>query len=329
MNALLRWLRVWVPEARDGSNAAQALMKQTACFERTRVLVRVYYVLLLYQIIRAIDSWGRWLEETEIDALWPVAWVPWVGIEPAVHAIHGLVLAATFACALWPERRELRGLVFVAVLEYAAYANSFGKIGHGWHAWLAVSFVLVFLPRLPRAPLVATRSDRQAYLTVYGGAMAMVALFYTMAGFLKVAVGLQQMAAGEVNSFSPTAMAHQIAARLMQTDSHSLFGSFLIEHPLLGWGPYLLTIFLELFALLAVFRPSLHRVWGIGLMAFHAASAVTLGISFSGNVLLLGLLFVCSPFAPSPFSPIAVVRALPGMEWLRLREMRRLKLYES
>ena len=72
-----------------------------------------------------------------------------------------------------------------------------------------------------------------------------------------------------------------------------------IAYPRLGWPLYPLAIYVEVFALLAVFRPRLHRPWGCGLIGLHVGNCCSMGIVFNVNVLLLGLFFVLSPFAPT------------------------------
>lgn len=57
------------------------------------------------------------------------------------------------------------------------------------------------------------------------------------------------------------------------------------------------SLYLELFAFIAVFRPRLHRPWALGLILFHVGSGLVLGIGFPNHVLLLGICGLASPFA--------------------------------
>ena len=90
-------------------------------------------------------------------------------------------------------------------------------------------------------------------------------------------------------------MAHQIAAKLLDVDATTYLGPFLIDFYLLGWPMMILTLYLEVFALWAVFRPSLHQLWGLGLILFHVFSHLALGVGFTQNALWLTLFFVLSP----------------------------------
>jgi hypothetical protein len=43
-------------------------------------------------------------------------------------------------------------------------------------------------------------------------------------------------------------------------------------------------------------RPSLQKIWAFELILFHIGTTLTMGVSFTPFVLLLGLLFFNSPF---------------------------------
>lgn len=80
---------------------------------------------------------------------------------------------------------------------------------------------------------------------------------------------------------------------------------------------------LEATSLLVAFRPRLHRVWGVGLIVFHVGTQVAMGFTFRPSIILLGLLFVCSPAAPAGMSVSEVLLDLPGVRIVsRLRSAR-------
>jgi hypothetical protein len=118
-----------------------------------------------------------------------------------------------------------------------------------------------------------------------------------MSGLGKIAGAIYQSSAGQSSAFTHGALAVITANRLVETNSQSLFGPWLIEHPAMGdlllWGD----IYLQFFSFWVAFRPSLHKVWALALILFHLASYLFLTISFAPNALLLALLFFNSPFA--------------------------------
>lgn len=262
------------------------------------LLVRVFYAANLYLVFRHLRLWPGWLETAAIEPLWPVAWVPVLGIEPAVHLIMALLGVGAFAAALLPERRAARFGAFLGLLFFHAFVNSFGKINHSSHGWLLASFLLIFLPDAGRARLARSRRLRQQLLNAFWSAQAMLLVFYTLSGTWKALAAIPQIARGEVHSFAPTALALHVAHRLLQTSGESVLGAFVVEHPLLGWPGFLLTLYLQVFSLWAAFRPSLHRLWGAGHLAFHFVVYLTMSVSFHPQVLLVGILLLASPFDP-------------------------------
>ena len=112
---------------------------------------------------------------------------------------------------------------------------------------------------------------------------------------------VMQIIHGQVHAFAPQALARHIAYRLLEGTAVAdyMLGPFIIRHPCVGWPFYLAAIYLETFSLLVAFRPTLHRAWGVALILFHLGIYLTLTIMFSWEILLVGLLLVCSPFAPA------------------------------
>ena len=83
-------------------------------------------------------------------------------------------------------------------------------------------------------------------------------------------------------------------------------------------------VYLELFAFWAAFRPSLHRWWAAGLILFHVGVYLLMSIAFSQAVLLVGLLFLASPFRGEEPVRGVVVKQLPVLSWLLRKAFRSL-----
>jgi hypothetical protein len=309
---VLRVLRKFLG-ARTG--AAGAIARQRGVFRRAYLLVRIYYVLHLCLLVIGITHWGKWPAAQALSPLWPILWVELTRIPTAVYIIVTFSLAAAMLAALFPEKRVIRAILFISLLEFTALYNSFGKIYHTSHAWLAIGFLFIFLPDGKSKDLESSIAHRQLYLTAFWGALALVLCFYSLAGFWKVIGGIDQLLRGEVHAFAPEALAYQIASRLVKTNSTSIAGPFIIDHPFVGWPLYLSSIYLECFALLAAFRPSLHRFWGLSLILLHIGSYLTMTIGFPRNILILFLFLVCSPFAPSNNRCRTILYDMPMLGW--------------
>jgi hypothetical protein len=263
---------------------------------------------------------------TEIFPLWPVAWVKLIGIPTAVHVIMTVSLIAALLSTLFPEKRVFRALLFVSLLEFAAFSQSLASISHEWHGWLGIGFFFIFLPDGKREQLQGSITKRQLYLTTFWAAQAVVLSFYSLAGFWKVVMGGYQLLKGETHSFAVDALAHHIASSMIarhmfEPDYTNRIGSFVVKYPLVGWPMYLSVIYLQLFAFVAAFRPALYRFWGISLIGFHLMSNLTMSIGFTRNILLLALFLVGSPFIDSKNSWRTVLYNLPLIGWIVKRTL--------
>lgn len=285
--------------------------------------VRIFYAVALYQVCDA-ENLQRVLDATTLDLLWCVRWVRLTGPALAGSIVYAATVLSAIACVLAPARLAARVAFAVALLEFGGLQNSFGKINHGWHVLSVCAFLLCFLPSGELSWVRRSTGRVQAYLLCSWSLLASFFLTYTISGTWKVAVGLVQAASGQPNAFSPSALAYHAARRLVQTGDSTPLAHVLLRHPELGWPASLLTLYLETFALVAAFRPRLHRPWAMGLIAFHLGSGLVLGIGFYHHVLLLGVLGLASPFAPA-FDARAALLDLPlfGDAWRWLSARRR------
>jgi len=285
-------------------------------------LVRAFYLFTLYYAfatLRRVYVLGT--SDLQISPLWPVFWIDQGNLAPAT-ALLGLGLtAASVAAVAWPGRRWPRVAVALLGVMCVALVNSFGSINHSSHVWLWVAICFAGLPGTsPRGP-ASSRGLRQRYLTVFFATQCLVALFYTLSGGFKAFHGIY-VREHAVSSFSADALPLLVVQRWLETGETPLLAQFFLDHLWIAWPAHLFVIYVELFALVAVFRPELHRVWGLALMTFHLTVWLLMGISFPYQPMLMVLLFFCSPFQPKPAPSIAqILRQLPGFgdAWAVLR----------
>jgi len=275
----------------------------------------------LYWFLSRLPELRPLLDPQAADFRWPVAWLGWVDASTFAPVVLGFGGFAALLGTFWPERRWVRFAVFFGLLEVLALKFSFGKVHHLMHGWLFASFLFTWLPARAFDAHRATRVERQSTLLVFSAAQVAVCMTYSLAGLGKVLGTAYQAVLGQVTPLHPSALARHMADRILQTHADSLLGPWMIEHALLMWPLMLATVFLQLFAVWAAFRPALHRLWGVALIGFHATSILTLTIDFNPNVMLLGLLFVASPTAPPGFDVRALVRDLPVVGALLGRAM--------
>jgi hypothetical protein len=284
---------------RPEGGGSPALLLSRERFAAARALVGAFYGVLLFFAALDLFSWPTYLAATELAPRWPVFWLRFVDARTGIAAILWLQLAGGLLGVTLSRYRWARIAVFVSLLEVLALDFSFGAVNHGDHLGVLVAFVLIFLPAGWHGPGPEGRSVRVATLEIFSGVQALILLTYSMAGMWKAGGVLEQWVRGEwVTYLHPHGLARQVAAKMIEDDAPSLLGPWLVEHPWAGWLPGILTIYLELFALWVVARPSLHRAWGLGLALFHLLSHLTLGVGFPQNVLWLVLFLGLSPFRP-------------------------------
>ena len=306
----------------DHPSSPRALYRQTESFHGARIVVRCYYVVVLFFAAATLHDWSGYLDRREVLTLWPVWWLEAVPLRVGMLGILGGYLATAFLGAVFPDRRWARTLVFVGLLEFVALDNSFGKINHNHHLWVLTAFLLVFLPDAPAR--TANRATRQRFAIIFWSCQAIVLLTYTMSGVGKVAGAAYQLFTGQNNILMPAGCASIIANRLLQTNSSSWLGPWLIAHPWFGWPLKLATVYLELFAFWAAFRPSLQRWWAAALILFHVGMYLVMSIAFSPAVMLVGLLFLASPFRGEEPSCAVVIKQLPVLSRLARKVFRSL-----
>ena len=277
-------------------------------------LVRAFYLIVLhfaFETQRHLHSLGA--SDRQIDPLWPVFWVDQANFAAAANVIGIGFLASAIAAIVWPDRRAPKLMVALFYMQALAFENSFGSINHYGHFGLWLSLCFAALPPVSQDRLRGSRLDRRRFLSVVFLAQSLLALFYTSSGARKAYYGLF-VPDGAVSSFAPDALPLLVVQKWLQTGDQPLLADLFLQHLWLAWPAHLLVIYVELFALVAVFRPELHRIWGAMLITFHLMVWMLLGITFAYQPALLALMFVWSPFAPRPHPrPAEVLRQLPAL----------------
>jgi hypothetical protein len=274
----------------DRGTAPSPCLRQREAFWRSSLQVRFFYAGLVYLAAVRATHWSQEVTRQVVEPLWPVFWLPWVSPKLGVSFILLLHLVGALCATCFPEALWARSLAFLGLLEYGAFNNSFGKIGHSEHAWVLASLVFIFLPwPASRDP---SRAERQAFLQTFWTAQASILLTYSMAGWSKIGGAFLQAWRGEPSLFSLQALSRHIAARLLETGVQSLWGPWLLAHPWIGWPLLWGVVYLQAFSFWVAFRPTLRAVWAVWLIAFHLASFFAMGIFFAQAILLLGILFL-------------------------------------
>jgi hypothetical protein len=307
----LRALRCWLrgPARRRHYSAEVDRRTTTAAYW----LVRGYYIFLVTFAFRTLRYlYGAGLSGREIDPLWPIFWIDAQSLAAWANLLAVGFVAAAIAAVVWPDRRAPKLVVAVLYLFCLAFENSFGSINHFAHFGLWVAICFAALPSASLDDLHRSRCLRQQYVTVFFLAQCLIGLFYSMSGLRKFFFGFY-VPEGAYSSFAPEALPAMVVQRWLQTDESTLLAQFFLENLWMAQPAYLAVIYLELFTLVAVFRPELHRLWGVALVVFHIGVWMLIGISFDYQPMLVALLYVASPFAPQSHPGFRrILRQLPG-----------------
>ncbi|MCH7883372.1 hypothetical protein IIA95_03075 [Patescibacteria group bacterium] len=284
-------------------------------FEKAKNIVRYLYYFLAFQSLAMLKGLERnFPNEENFSPIWSIAWADFLNFNDTVNIVRFFFLVSAFIGAFFYRHRIGRIIVFLGIFQLHAFLSSFVSPDHNWYPWLYVSFLLIFLPdtRQKEKPLF---KERKKFLLVFLSLQAAIFFIYTMAGVSKVYNAINQFLAGEVHAFAREAFALHIAHWLSATDSTSLLGPFIIQHPWIGWPFFIGSIYLQFFALWIIFKPSLHKLWAFGLILIHIGTYVTMDILFLSSSIFLLFLFFDSPFRKPNITWREITLDLPLFGW--------------
>ncbi len=265
--------------------------------QRAKAAVSFFYYFLAAALFSGTTlSWEYLTSRKEgiLEPFWPVFWVRYVSYETALFALLGLLVVSGLCGALFHQKRSGRILPFVGVFEYHGFASSFGQPNHEWYLMLYIAAFFIFLPDIWDRR--ETETERKRFLWIFFLALSYFMLTYTMAGMWKIANGIEQYRLGAAGLFSPDAAALHVAYWLNATARTSLLGAFVIEHQVIGWFAFLVFAYFQTTAIIAAFRPALHRIWGAALILFHLGTLLSMNVIFALNTFLLFIFLFHSPF---------------------------------
>ena len=286
--------------------------RSPADFSRAAVgvlwLTRFYYLFTAYSIATSMPfsrSWGN----PPPDPLWPISFLQdltGLGWLDNVTAISIAASVIALLAVIFPGGLIWRLGVFLYLFLIGALDNSYFYVSHIVHFYLYISFALLFLPPRLGRPEKMSRQDAMSCIMVFWFTQSILLLSYSLAGLWKV---LQS----HLELFAPDGFVRIMMAYLM-SDGRTV-------PPLLPlavtWDfpaqlMLLVTVYVQFFAILALFRPYLHRPFGIVLILFHYGNDWLLNLPyFYFHIVFLGLFLVFSPLAPARFSLSGILRSLP------------------
>ncbi|MEM9400048.1 MAG: hypothetical protein AAF984_07540 [Verrucomicrobiota bacterium] len=294
-------------------NLPASCQKLSENFLHAQTLIRCFYCALFFLSVPQMREWGRYLNHQDYDFLWPVYWLNWFPQDIGIQLILYLSLFGTLIGALTPSLKSARVLAFLGVFLFQALHNSFGKISHSFHLWHIIAAFLIFLPAGWHCITNQTRKTKLLTLQTIWFATAFLLMTYSMSGLGKIACGIGQLVMGDISLFHPMSMSIHVATRLMETNTQSEFGSWIVEIGVFSWPLVLSATYLQFTSLICAFRPQLMKLWGLGLIIFHLSVWFTFKIPFFPTCLIVALLLFASPLANGHYTWKQILLSLPGL----------------
>ena len=122
-------------------------------------------------------------------------------------------------------------------------------------------------------------------------------MFGLIYGFWKLLFGLGQVWMAQASMFHPDALPTHVADQLLKKGESGWLTDFVMSGVSNG-VLYVAVVCFESLSVLVAFRPSFHRMWGVGLIALHLGIFLVMNIFFWQAMLLCWVLLVRSPFHP-------------------------------
>lgn len=282
-------------------------------------LARVYYLMSVLFILN-----GRFdplHASTPTDNLWPIdLMTKLTGTYVLENLTTTVALGASMVALLavfFPRMLIWRLGIFLYFFYVDALLNSYGFPGYATRINVFVSFALLFLPSIGNAKNVSRRNVL-ACLAVFWLTQSLLLVTYVIAGFWKIwDSGMEIFAVDSLTRIF-------ISRVLSDTLDIPLLLPIITPHVGLTHLIHLTIIYVEISALFVVFRPHLHRPYGVVLVLFHFGTDWILNVRFPTNILVVGLFLILSPTAPKRFSLMGFIQSLPVIgipfrAWTRFR----------
>lgn len=283
-------------------------------FEKAKRIVQFLYYALAFQSLSVLQGRENYittnLPNENFNPIWSVAWMKLLDPTTGANIIIFFFVASSIIGALFQRYLVSRIMAFLGVLQLHALYSLFVQVDHHWYPWLYTTFLLMFLPKTSDKNDNGLE-DRKKFLFTFFCLQIAIFGIYSLVGVGRIYGSIRDIQAGGVSAFAPEALALHVAHWLSQNNTSSLLGPFIIQHPLVGWPFFAGSIYLLLFSLWAVFKPSLHRIWALGLIIYHLAIYLTMNMLFISPSILLIFLFFDSPFRKKGVSFREMVLDLP------------------
>ena len=284
-------------------NGDNFLAPKRVNIQRIRFLIDIFYFYTLFLSISTFSSYNQFPEWYTIvnsqhlfEPIWSLKWMTSIkNWELFVRLILCFFLISSFIGVLiWRRSKLSRIAIFFSLFLYLSLISSFGKIDHYLHISLLCSFILIFVPSS-----ISTNSKlmNEIFPKIFFGIQTFILITYFTSGFFKILGILEQELLGLKSALSPDSLAQNLSKTSLATNADSFLQSFILNSPSFVFSVVLVFGFLiEFFSIYVIFRPKLHRIWGVLLILLHTGILLSVGPDFTYQIFIIGIFIFFSPF---------------------------------
>ncbi len=271
--------------------------KDTKPFSRlTRVHQGLQYHLIIFYLVCAYFSFRTfdWPQLEPGDRTPPYLFY-FIQYYPNLLFKLGFVLTPLFLLfsALLPRKKWISRIALFSYIHWGALTVTSGITDNGIRPSIWLATCLLFLP----FPKLNRRFEKLRFVQWYWFSLLVFLLSYVMAGFWKLIYGgVYQLFFDHFGIWNFQSLSYIIYNYIVKTGNTSWGALLVADNPWFGWPGFLFSIYLECTIFIVLFRPSLWRLYALGILCMHIGTKIALDIGFETQFLLAGLLMFTSPF---------------------------------
>lgn len=276
-----------------------SIFSNEGSFTKGFSLISIFYFLVLFVAFQSITfntQFPSWIDiidsKSYFTPQWSSKWMTFVDWSFAVKSVFVyFILSSILGVLFWSRSIIVRIIVALGMFQYLSLISSFTIVDHYLHMMVIASIIFIFIPSRE------AHNYKSDLLKVIFGLQTIILASYSVSGFYKLLGIAKQLKWGVTSVFSTTGMTLQSGKTSYFSGHEYFFQQFLTDHPSYWFGIFHLSGYLiEFFSLFILFKINLHRIWGLVLILFHLAIALTIGPDFSIHILTIGLFLLFSPF---------------------------------
>lgn len=284
-------------------NGDNFLAPKRVNIHRIRFLIDIFYFYTLFLSISTFSSYNQFPEWDTIvnsqhlfEPIWSLKWMTSIkNWELFVRLILCFFLISSFLSVLiWRRSKLSRIAIFFSLFLYLSLISSFGKIDHYLHLSLLCSFILIFVPSSSNTN---SKLKNEIFPKIFFGIQTFILLTYFTSGFFKILGILEQELLGLKSALSSDSLGQNLSKTSFATNLDSFFQSFILNSTSCVFSIVMVFGFMiEFFSIYVIFRPKLHRTWGVLLILLHTGILLSVGPDFTYQIFIIGIFIFFSPF---------------------------------